>query len=174
MGEQEKGLRGGVYLGLGSNAENGEEFLQRARQGLDELFGVTVLAKSKLYLTEPQDYRQQPWFFNQVLELGLDQSWQPLELWQELFALEARLGRQRDLSQPRFGPRTIDLDLLLFGELTLNTLTLTLPHPRMHQRAFVLYPLLEIAPNLLLYGEKLTSHLARLTWRRVGQRLYQS
>jgi 2-amino-4-hydroxy-6-hydroxymethyldihydropteridine diphosphokinase len=100
-------------------------------------------------MTEPQGVREQPWFANQVIKLACTSGWTPLELLQSLLAVETRLGRVRTT---RWGPRVIDLDLLLFGNTVCHDPRVILPHPRMLTRAFVLIPLLEIEPELVLPG----------------------
>ncbi|MBQ7457165.1 MAG: 2-amino-4-hydroxy-6-hydroxymethyldihydropteridine diphosphokinase [Desulfovibrio sp.] len=161
-----------VYLGLGSNGENAKASLEEALAGLDTLCGVRLVQCSTMYHTEPQGFRDQPWFTNCVCECaveGLD----PESMLRQCLALEEKLGRVRDPTKPRFGPRVIDIDLLLFGDITWQSETLLLPHPRMHTRAFVLYPLWEIAPTCLLYGKSLSWHLSQFAWRKEGLALYQ-
>ncbi len=103
-----------------------------------------------MYRTEPQDVRDQPWFVNSVVRFKVGSDiWAPEGLLSALQAVEAKMGRVRDV--PR-GPRIIDLDLLLFGDVVMQGEYLTLPHPRMMRRAFVLVPLRDIAPGLLLPG----------------------
>ena len=163
-----------VFLGLGSNWEEAEKKLASAREGISALSGTRMVRFSSVYLTEPQGFREQPWFYNQVLELKVDARWEPEGFLKTLLALETALGRIRDPHQPRFGPRVIDIDLLLFGEKKSQTVTCTVPHPRMLARAFVLCPLLEIAPDLYLSGEAIQVHLARLNYRCEGKRLFQA
>ena len=132
-----------AYVGLGSNLEQPENQVRQAFDELDRLPHTRVVRKSSLYRTAPVGYEPQPQFINAVaqLETGL-----PAErLLAELQGIERRHGRERTFQN---APRTLDLDLLLFGDSKLNTPQLTLPHPRMHERAFVLAPLLEIAPQL--------------------------
>jgi 2-amino-4-hydroxy-6-hydroxymethyldihydropteridine diphosphokinase len=107
------------------------------------------VAVSTLRETDPVGYEDQPRFLNGVVELGTELS--PRELLSRLLAIEARLGRVRGQG-PRFGPRTIDLDLLLYGEETVDEPGLTLPHPRLHERRFVLEPLAELDPALEIPG----------------------
>jgi 2-amino-4-hydroxy-6-hydroxymethyldihydropteridine diphosphokinase len=134
-----------AYVGLGSNLEDPARQVEVALQELDHLPDTRVVKRSSLYRTAPVGYADQPDFINAVaqLETGL-----PAErLLDELQALEARHGRARSFPN---APRTLDLDLLLFGSLVLQTERLTLPHPRMRERAFVLDPLREIAPDLVI------------------------
>jgi 2-amino-4-hydroxy-6-hydroxymethyldihydropteridine diphosphokinase len=130
------------HLGLGSNLGRRAANLARARRLLERQ-GVEVLAASSVYETEPVDYPDQPWFLNQVLEVrsGLG----PLELLR--LAKEIEVLMKRAAAVPK-GPRTIDIDVLLAGDLVLETPGLVLPHPRLHLRNFVLAPLAEIAPGL--------------------------
>ena len=132
-----------AYIGIGSNLENPRAQVLQAFTELDRLPHTRVVKKSSLYRTAPMGHADQPDFINAVaqVETGL-----PAErLLAELQELEARHGRKRSFPN---APRTLDLDVLLFGDLTLDSPTLKIPHPRMHERAFVLKPLLEIAPEL--------------------------
>lgn len=132
-----------AYVGLGSNLEEPENQVRRAFDELDRLPHTRLVKKSSLYRTAPVGHEAQPDFINAVaqLETGL-----PAErLLAEMQAIEKRHGRERTF---RNAPRTLDLDLLLFGDAKLSSTQLTVPHPRMHERAFVLEPLLEIAPQL--------------------------
>jgi 2-amino-4-hydroxy-6-hydroxymethyldihydropteridine diphosphokinase len=132
-----------AYVGIGSNLDDPRAQVVRAIAELGQVPHTRLVRSSSLYRSAPVGYADQPDFINAVaqLETGL-----PAErLLAELQDIEARHGRK--LSFPN-APRTLDLDLLLFGEARLASATLTVPHPRMHQRAFVLRPLLEIAPDL--------------------------
>lgn len=132
-----------AYVGIGSNLEHPRAHVMSAFDELDKLPHTRVVKKSSLYRSAPLGYAAQPDFVNAVaqLETGL-----PAErLLAELQGLEARHGRKRSFAN---APRTLDLDLLLYGSLSLALPQLTIPHPRMHERAFVLEPLLEIAPHL--------------------------
>ena len=130
-----------VLLGLGSNLGDSEATIERCLSRLEGL-GFHVMARSSLYLSEPVDAPAQDWFLNAVVEgrtpLSAD------DLLARCLELERELGRVRTL---RHGPRTIDIDLLLFGDLVRDTEELTLPHPHLHERLFVLLPLAEIAPE---------------------------
>jgi 2-amino-4-hydroxy-6-hydroxymethyldihydropteridine diphosphokinase len=134
-----------AYVGLGSNLEDPARQVETALQELGHLPQTRLVRRSSLYRTAPVGYADQPDFINAVaqLETGLPAD----RLLDELQALEAHHGRKRSFPN---APRTLDLDLLLFGDLVLQTERLTLPHPRMHERAFVLEPLREIAPDLEL------------------------
>jgi 2-amino-4-hydroxy-6-hydroxymethyldihydropteridine diphosphokinase len=131
-----------AYIGLGSNLGDREETIRRAV----ELLGNARI--STLIETEPWGYADQPLFLNAVAELETDEP--PRALLARLLEIERELGRTRD--GPRYGPRTIDLDLLLYGDDRLDEPGLGLPHPRLHERAFVLEPLAELAPELVVPG----------------------
>ena len=129
------------YIGLGSNLGDRLGYLRGAVRGLA---GVgKIVAASSLYETTPVGYLDQPWFLNAVVALETGAS--PEELHRHLLGLEEAAGRERPFPN---APRTLDLDLLFYDDLVLNRPELTIPHPRLHERAFVLVPLFEIAPNL--------------------------
>ena len=132
-----------AFIGIGSNLDEPRRQVLEAFTELDRLPHTRVVKKSSLYRTAPIGHAAQPDFINAVaqLETGL-----PAErLLAELQEVERRHGRERSFPN---APRTLDLDILLFGNATLQSGVLTIPHPRMHQRAFVLKPLLEIDPQL--------------------------
>lgn len=135
--------RPGVFLGLGSNLGDREGSIEGALAGL-EARGFHVTSRSSLYLTEPVGGPPQGWFMNAVArgETGL----RPEALLLECLAVERELGRVRTV---RNGPRILDLDLLLYGDEVLETPELRVPHPRLHERLFVLVPLAEIAPDVV-------------------------
>ena len=160
-------------VSLGSNSGDSADIMRRARQAVETLPKVKPVVASSLYRTEPQGFREQPFFLNQVLLLACAASLHPESLLASLLAVETALGRTRETH--RFGPRTIDLDLLLFGNKGMNTESLTLPHPRMLDRAFVLVPLAEIAPDLPLPGGLTpVAALERLEYRLCGDCIYQN
>lgn len=128
-----------AYIGLGTNIGDREENLRRALEMLDEAEGVSVVRRSAVYETEPVGYVDQPSFLNMVAVV--DTSLPPEQLLDVMLCVERTLGRIRDI---RWGPRTIDLDLLLYGHLTIHTERLDVPHPRMTERAFVWIPLLDV------------------------------
>ena len=161
-----------AYISLGSNCEQATLMLPRAAQRVAGLAGVQVAAASPVYSTEPQDDAAQPWFLNQVLKLALSACWRPAALVAALLAVEADLGRVRDPAR-RFGPRVIDLDLLLFGEERCAEPECIVPHPRLTRRAFVLVPLLDVAPDLALDGVPLTTALRKLQFRVCGKQIFQ-
>lgn len=134
-----------AYIGLGSNlGDRAGNLLLGIRRMLEA--GLEVIRLSQIYETEPVETFAQPSFLNMVAELKGDTLPPPMELMERLLQIELALGRTRDKAK---GPRTIDLDLLLYREETCNTPLLTVPHPRLHQRRFVLVPLAEIAPWLI-------------------------
>ncbi|WP_051284118.1 2-amino-4-hydroxy-6-hydroxymethyldihydropteridine diphosphokinase [Desulforegula conservatrix] len=132
-----------VYFSIGSNMGNALEncacIMERFSK---EIKKVRLIEKSEYYISSPQDYTDQQWFINAVgkLETLLD----PFELLDYFKMLEAESGR--DFSVPRFGPRVIDIDIIFFDDIIINTPKLTIPHQRMHQRRFVLKPLSALNP----------------------------
>jgi 2-amino-4-hydroxy-6-hydroxymethyldihydropteridine diphosphokinase len=138
-----------AFVALGSNLGDRERTLHEAVDLLRDEPGIEVVAVSGLLETEPWGYADQPRFVNAVCAVQTELA--PRALLDLLLGLERRLGRVRG-DGPRFGPRTIDLDLLLCDDLVVDEPGLTLPHPRMHERRFVLAPLAEIAPELEVPG----------------------
>jgi 2-amino-4-hydroxy-6-hydroxymethyldihydropteridine diphosphokinase len=138
-----------AFVGLGSNLGDPEELIRSALQLLAAEEGIELLAVSSLRETDPVGYQDQPRFLNGAAGLATELS--PHELLERLLAIERRLGRVRG-EGPRFGPRTIDLDLLLYGDETVQEPGLTLPHPRLHERRFALEPLAELDPALEVPG----------------------
>ena len=131
-----------AYLGLGSNLGDKRAYLGQALDRLS-LF-CTVKKVSSLYVTEPVGNKEQDWFLNAAVHIGCEQP--PTELLPMLLAIERDLGRVRSAKN---APRTIDIDLLFYGDLVLESEDLAVPHPRLHERRFVLAPLAEIAPDLM-------------------------
>ncbi len=142
-----------AYIGLGSNLEDPVSQLQRAFVDLDGLPGTSLVVRSSLYRSAPlgcpdqSDLQNQPDFVNAVAKVGTNLS--PQALLQALLKIEHQHGRERTV---RNAPRTLDLDVLLYDDLQLHEHGLTIPHPQMHKRAFVLQPLLEIAPGVSIPG----------------------
>jgi 2-amino-4-hydroxy-6-hydroxymethyldihydropteridine diphosphokinase len=134
-----------AFVGLGANLGDRVDTLQRALLLLDQRDGIAVAAVSSAYQSAPWGPVEQPPYLNAATELGT--SLGPHELLRQLLAVEAELGRVRDV---RWGPRTCDLDLLLYGGETIATADLQVPHPRLGQRRFVLDPLLELDSGLEL------------------------
>ena len=131
-----------VFLGIGTNLGNREQNLQEARDALSQR--MEILKESSVYQTAPWGYLDQPAFLNQVIEAQTALS--PLNLLGFLKDTEKHLGRQANF---RYGPRLIDLDILFYGNRIIQTPRLQVPHPRLAQRAFVLVPLAEIAPDFV-------------------------
>jgi 2-amino-4-hydroxy-6-hydroxymethyldihydropteridine diphosphokinase len=131
-----------VYIGLGSNLGDRVENLREARERI-ETSGVRIRRSSSLYETEPRGLLEQPWFLNQVIEA--ETTLFPRQLLARLLRIEREMGRIRAAPD---GPRTIDLDILLFGNAVVHAAGLEIPHPRMAERRFVLEPLAELVPDL--------------------------
>lgn len=163
-----------AYLGLGSNIGNRYEFLNEAIQLLNNSLAVKVIKKSSVYETDPVGFEDQAQFLNMVIKVETDLS--PDELLNQCLKIELELGRKRKI---HWGPRTIDIDLLLYENEIISTETLTVPHPRMCERNFVTVPLLEIAKNiqlptmnqpLRLYVEQLNNQKGVYQWKQnVGE-----
>ncbi len=132
-----------AYVGVGSNLEDPRTQVLTALDELDRLPDTRLVKKSSLYRSAPLGHADQPDFINAVAQL--DTGLPAARLLAEMQALESRHRRTRSF---RDAPRTLDLDLLLYGDLNVRTPQLAIPHPRMHERAFVLKPLLEISPLL--------------------------
>jgi 2-amino-4-hydroxy-6-hydroxymethyldihydropteridine diphosphokinase len=135
-----------AWIGLGSNVGDRRALLRRAIAALEREPQVEVQAVSSIRETEPVGYLDQPRFLNAVARVSTDLP--PRALLERLLEIERRLGRAR--TGPRFGPRTIDLDLLLYGAEEIAEPGLEVPHPRLHERAFVLEPLVELDPTLVV------------------------
>lgn len=131
-----------VYLSLGANLGDREAALREALSQLGAA-GIRILRVSSLYETEPRDVPDQPWFLNAVVEAETELF--PKQLLARTQAVEQAMGRKK--TRPK-GPRSIDVDILLYGNAVVDTETLVIPHPRMHERRFVLEPLAELAPEL--------------------------
>ena len=131
-----------AYVGLGANLGDREETIRAAVAELPD-----VVAVSPLRETDPVGVTDQPQFLNGVAALETELA--PRELLDVLLAIERRLGRER---RERWGPRTIDLDLLLYGDAVIDEDSLKIPHPRLHERRFVLEPLADLAPKLVVPG----------------------
>ena len=134
-----------AYLGLGSNLGDRLAMLQRAVELLAADPGITVRRTSRVWETDPVGGPEQPDFLNIVAEIDTDL--EPLDLLAAVNRVESELGRVRDV---RWGPRTVDIDILLIDDMTIADDRLTVPHPRMHERAFVLCPLLELVDDPVL------------------------
>jgi 2-amino-4-hydroxy-6-hydroxymethyldihydropteridine diphosphokinase len=137
-----------AYVGLGANLGRREAMLRRALDLLAAEPGIEVVAVSAFRETEPVGFAAQPLFLNAAVALETDLS--ARGLLDRLLAVERTLGRARD--GPRFGPRTLDLDLLLYGDEVIAEPGLTVPHPRLHERRFALEPLAELDRDLVVPG----------------------
>lgn len=158
------------YLSLGSNLGDKEAHLRGARERLGMARGIRLKATSLLYRTAPVGKTDQDWFLNQVV--AIETILPASELLAVCQSIERDLGRVR---HERWGPRTLDIDILLYGEAQSDDPTLTLPHPRMLERAFVLVPLATLSPGLLVQGVTVQDHLARLpTSERAGVQHYEA
>jgi 2-amino-4-hydroxy-6-hydroxymethyldihydropteridine diphosphokinase len=136
-----------AYVGLGANLGDREQNLRRAVELLAAEPGIELVAVSSFRETDPVGYLDQPRFLNGACTVETDLT--ASELLERLLAVERALGRERGTG-PRWGPRAIDLDLLLYGEETVDEPGLTVPHPRLTERSFALEPLVELAPGLRL------------------------
>ena len=136
-----------IFVALGANLGDPAAQLQQAIAALAAWPTMTLLQSSSFYASAPVGYTDQPDFVNAVCELSTDLS--APEVLAVLLSIEAEQGRQREFKN---SPRTLDLDLILYGNEQVNLPDLTVPHPRMHERAFVLQPLLEIAPQAQIPG----------------------
>ena len=149
-----------AYVGMGSNLGDRGATLRQAVELLDAEPGIRVVAVSRHRETDPVDYVDQPRFVNAACALETELG--PRELLERLHAVERELGRIRD-GVPRYGPRTCDLDLLLFGDAVVDEPDLVVPHPRLLERRFALEPLVELDPDLTLpSGRRLADALSEL------------
>ena len=148
-----------AYIGFGSNIGDRLAHIQNAIHALSETEGITLQKISSIYQTDPVGYETQAQFLNGVAAIQTDLP--PLSLLRTLKDIEVSVGRQHRI---RWGPREIDLDILMYGDLCLQTEKLVIPHPEMHRRRFVLAPLAEIAPDLVhpVLKESVQTLLARL------------
>lgn len=133
-----------AFISLGSNIGNRLEYLQQAVDLLQQIEHVNVANMSSVYETDPVGYEDQAAFLNMVVEIKTILT--PHEILKKCNEIEAKLGRKRDI---RWGPRTVDLDILLYNEENVKTEDLIIPHPRMMERGFVLIPLVELQANLV-------------------------
>jgi len=134
------------YIGIGSNMGDRLAYLREALAGIAALSGTTLVRCSRLYQTEPLGYQDQDWFLNAAIQIRTPLD--PRRLIQALNRIEALAGRDRH-GGVRFGPRTLDLDILLFDDRVIVEPDLEIPHPRLHKRRFVLKPLCDIDPTIV-------------------------
>ncbi|MCJ2095672.1 2-amino-4-hydroxy-6-hydroxymethyldihydropteridine diphosphokinase [Methylobacterium sp. J-072] len=146
-----------AYLGIGSNIGDMAAMLDRAVAGLAATPGITVVARSADYRTPPWGKTDQPWFLNGAVAMDTDLD--PHGLLDACLSVEHTLGRIRE---ERWGPRVIDIDVLAYEGATVDDARLVLPHRHVRERAFVLVPLAEIAPDLVIGGERVADALAKL------------
>ncbi len=133
-----------AFIGIGSNIGDKIKNCLRAIYMIDRMNGCSVIKRSAFYKTEPVGYRNQSWFVNCVIKI--DTSYEPYKLLKKLQRIEYMMGRKRQI---RWGPRIIDLDILLFEDIVIDTEELKIPHPLMHERRFVLVPMSQIEPDLV-------------------------
>jgi len=155
-----------AFIGLGSNLDDPVAQVSRALDALDDLPQTYVVRHSSLYRSAPVGYLQQPDFINAVAQLETELT--PRALLDALLALEQDSGRTREFCN---APRTLDLDVLLYDDLKHHEHGLTIPHPQMHLRAFVLQPLLEIAPDCVIPGIGKASDAARQCTGQILERI---
>lgn len=146
-----------AFLALGSNLGDCAANLKDAIRRIEALPGTCVQRRSAIYRTPPWGKRDQPAFLNAVI--AVETVLNPHALLTTCLAIEAAMGRER---RERWGPRLIDIDVLTHGDAVIESEALTLPHPAITSRAFVLIPLRDVAPDLLLNGDRIEAHLARL------------
>jgi 2-amino-4-hydroxy-6-hydroxymethyldihydropteridine diphosphokinase len=133
-----------AYISVGSNLGQKLDNCRKGIASLTRCTDIRLIAQSSIYRTEPVDYQDQDWFVNYVvkIETKLD----PLPLLEFIKSIEQAAGRVLDAV--RYGPRVLDLDIILYDDLVVNDLKLTIPHPRMHKRRFVLKPICDIDPDI--------------------------
>lgn len=149
-----------AYLGLGSNIEPRLEFLRTAAEKINQTKNIQVIKESSVYLTKPYGYLEQDNFLNAVLLI--ETSFDPEKLLDILLNIEKEMGRKREVE---WGPRKIDIDILFYNDLNYQSGNLTIPHPEIQKRAFVMIPLLEIAvEELFIEGKSLSCWLAELDY----------
>lgn len=136
-----------AYIGVGSNIGDRIGYIQQAHCLLNDTEGVNVLESSSLYETEPVGYKHQEWFINAVLKIKTNLI--PEELLNQCLRIEKQLGRTRQIDMPKNGPRTLDLDILFYDNKVITNKIIEIPHPRIHQRAYALVPLLELDADLV-------------------------
>lgn len=148
-----------AYVGLGGNVGGAEETLCAAIRAFDALPSTRLVRASRLYRTPAWGRVEQPDFVNAVA--AVDTTLAPRALLEALLGIERAHGRERNADAERWGPRTLDLDLLLYGDEEVDEPGLHVPHPHLHERAFVLVPLCEIAPEVVIPGHGTASDVRR-------------
>ncbi len=156
----------GIFIGIGSNQNNPKQLVLESIEKIDAIVDLKITKQSSLYKTSPIGFMDQPDFINAVIEVAYKKS--PELLLKNLLEIEVLFGRIR---KEKNGPRTLDLDILLFKNIHMNKNNLIIPHQRMHERLFVLLPLHEIAPNIFIepYGsiKKLISNAPDSTVKKI-------
>jgi 2-amino-4-hydroxy-6-hydroxymethyldihydropteridine diphosphokinase len=152
-----------IYLGLGTNLGDTEKNLKQALRRLS--VNITILKISSVYDTEPVGFKDQPWFLNMVIEAETDMP--PNELILFTQGIERGMKRVKTIVN---GPRIIDIDILLYGDECIDAAGLTIPHPRMRERAFVMVPLFEISPELVIFGESIKDIMADFSGEKIRKR----
>jgi 2-amino-4-hydroxy-6-hydroxymethyldihydropteridine diphosphokinase len=152
-----------IYLSLGTNLGDKESNLESALRLLSEK--VKILKTSSLYDTEPVGFKEQPWFLNMVVKGDTELS--PRELLCFTQSIESELKRTKTIIN---GPRIIDVDILLYDDEKIETENLTIPHPRMLQRAFVMVPLYEISPDLMIFGKSINDIMENFIGEKISTR----
>ena len=153
-----------AFLSLGSNMGDRLEYLSKAIDEISQIQGCNILNKSRVYETEPWGYENQEAFLN--LCISIETSLSPYELLESLQTIELELDRVRKI---HWGPRTIDIDILLFDDIICEDDKLTIPHPRRRERAFVLIPLYDIEKNLIIDGKKLEDLMKKTETRGIKE-----
>ena len=133
-----------AYISIGSNVGDCAQNCKNAMETIAATDGIELISRSRLFLTEPVDFREQPWFVNAMVKIST--SLEPQALLAVLKRIEREAGRKEQ--KVKFGPRILDLDILFYGDSVINSDTLVLPHPRMHKRHFVLRPFCDIDPTV--------------------------
>ncbi len=159
-----------AYVSLGSNMGDPLANVRFALKLMQEAERLEVDAVSPVFWTEPQGMRDQDWFANCVARIRVDAGLSPEDLLDAVSGVETGMGRVRTT---HWGPRIIDIDILLFGDLEWNAPRLQIPHPRMCDRAFVLVPLMHLTPNILIRGLCPSQWLSRLRYSVEGDRITQ-
>ena len=134
-----------IYIGLGSNIGDSLAYLADAVKRMEDCFQAQAVASS-VYRSEPVELLEQPWFYNQVVRFEIDGLWNPTKVLKALKTIEEQMGREKTI---RYGPRVIDLDLLLFNNWVFETAGLAVPHLKLEERSFVLLPLVELEPEII-------------------------
>jgi 2-amino-4-hydroxy-6-hydroxymethyldihydropteridine diphosphokinase len=159
-----------VFLGLGSNIGKRQDYLTMAREKLRAQSEIQFIRSSPVYETSPWGVKDQPCFLNQVIEI--ETALRPWELLQLTKRIERKAGRQIKV---RWGPRTLDIDILLYGNIRYADESIRIPHPHLNDRRFVLEPLARIAPDLWIPGQGVTAGELLAKCRDLGQvNVYQS